>query len=235
VVAVSVRSQIASVQPGQQDNRKSAISLVVFDLGRVLIRICDGFSHACEVAAVAVPGGVNELDEATSRRIDDLVAQIDTGKIDLTTFARELAPLRGLRPQDIIRIQNIYLRGPYPGAVELIDELNAARVATACLSNTSDSHWRMMTDPSDPNYLPLERLTHRFASHLIGVRKPDGAIYEHVERATGAVPDSILFFDDLEANIAAAARRGWRAHQVRIDADPIAQVRNHLREAGVLR
>jgi HAD superfamily hydrolase (TIGR01509 family) len=210
-------------------------TLVVFDLGRVLIRICDGWSHACEVAAVAVPGGVNELDEATTRRIDDVAARLDTGRIDLDTFARELAPLRGLRPEDVVRIQNIYLRGPYPGAVELIDELKGAGVQTACLSNTSDSHWRMMTNPADPNYLPLERLTYRFASQLIGLRKPDEAIYEHVEQTTGVAPGAIVFFDDLEANVAAATRRGWRAHQVRIDADPIAQVRTHLRDAGVLR
>jgi putative hydrolase of the HAD superfamily len=212
----------------------SEVRLVVFDLGRVLIRICDGFAHACEVAEVQVPGGLNEIDEATSRRIDEVVARIDTGKIDLDTFARELAPLRGMQPADIVRIQNIYLRGPYPGAVELIDELNAAGVATACLSNTSDSHWRMMTDPADPNYLPLERLAHRFASHLVGMRKPDAGIYEYVERSTGVAAASIVFFDDLEANIAAAVRRGWRGHQVRIDADPIAQVREHLRAARVL-
>ena len=209
------------------------LPLVIFDLGRVLIRICDGWSHACELAAVAVPGGVNELDEPTSRRVEELTGKLDTGRIDLDTFARELAPLRGLRPQDVIRIQQIYLRGPYPGAVELLDELHGAGVQTACLSNTSDNHWRMMTNPADPNYLPLERLTHRFASHLIGVRKPHDAIYEHVERVSGKRVDRIVFFDDLEANVAAAARRGWRARQIRIDADPIAQVRSHLRGYGI--
>lgn len=210
------------------------VQLVVFDLGRVLIRICDGWSHACEVAAVAVPGGVNESDGSTSRRVEELAALLDTGGIDLDTFAEKLAPIRGLQPADVVRIQNIYLRGPYAGTVRLIDDLNAAGVRTACLSNTSDNHWRMMTNPADVNYLPLDRLTYRFASHLVGLRKPDERIYAHVERTTGAVPGSILFFDDLGANIEAAARRGWRAHQVRIDADPIAQVREHLRAASVL-
>jgi putative hydrolase of the HAD superfamily len=227
VVMSSAQSQIG--------NRQSAISqLVIFDLGRVLIRICDGWSHACEVASVAVPGGVSELDEVTTRRVDDVVGQLDTGRIDLDTFARELAPLRGMRPEDVIRIQQIYLRGPYPGAAQLIDDLSAAGVGTACLSNTSDSHWRMMTNPADPNFLPLDRLTHRFASHLLGVRKPHDAIYEHVERTAGVSPDSIVFFDDLEANVTAAVRRGWRGHVIRTDADPIAQARSHLRACGLL-
>lgn len=90
-----------------------------------------------------------------------------------------------------------------------------------------------MLDRGGSNYLPLDRLTYRFASHLVGAVKPDDAIYAHVERVTGVAPGSIVFFDDLEANVAAAARRGWRAHQVRVDADPIAQVRLHLRDHGI--
>ena len=82
--------------------------------------------------------------------------------------------------------------------------------------------------------MPLEKLDHRFASHLIGLRKPDDRIYAHVEQATGATPGRIVFFDDVEENVAAAARRGWRAHRISIDSDPIAQVRQHLRAAGVL-
>ena len=37
--------------------------LVVFDLGRVLVRICDGWQHAFELAGVALPHDV--LDEPT--------------------------------------------------------------------------------------------------------------------------------------------------------------------------
>jgi FMN phosphatase YigB (HAD superfamily) len=118
--------------------------------------------------------------------------------------------------------------------VELIDELSARGVRTACLSNTGEVHWRQVNDPADPNFLPLDRLTWRFASHLIGIMKPHDGIYEHVERTTGLPPASMLFFDDLEPNIAAARRRGWRAHQIQCDSDPIAQARAILREHGVI-
>ena len=58
------------------------------------------------------------------------------------------------------------------------------------------------------------RLTHRFASHLCGLCKPDAAIFEHVERTTGVPPSQILFFDDLAENVDAAKSRGWRGYVI---------------------
>ncbi len=211
------------------------MQLVVFDLGRVLVRICDGWRHACEIAGIAVPDGAGDFDDATKRRVDEIVGELDSGACDLESFARDYAPCCGVQPADILRVQQVYLRGAYPGAAELIDDVNAAGVQTACLSNTHDLHWRMMLNPSDASHLPLDRMTHRFASHLVGMRKPFDPIYEHVERTTQVSPGAICFFDDLEANVAAACRRGWQGHAIRLDADPIAQVRDHLRAAGVFR
>ena len=211
------------------------IKLVVFDLGRVLIRICDGWQHACRVAGVTVPAALGEVDPALAAEAEAVSALYDTGAIDTETFARRLAPHRGLRPEDVVRLINCYLLGPYPGVTDLVDELTRSGVRTACLSNTSDAHWRMMLDPVSPNYLPLEKLTHRFASHLVGLRKPDAAIYARVERETGVAPGGIVFFDDVEENVEAARRRGWQAH--RIDPapdDPVPQARSHLRAHGVL-
>jgi FMN phosphatase YigB (HAD superfamily) len=211
-----------------------AVSLVVFDLGRVLIRLCDGWQHACKLADVKLPSGVAAASDADRARIEELAALVDTGAIDLATYAREIAPLRGLRPDDILAMQEIFLRGAYPGAADLIDELHAAGTHTACLSNTHDHHWRQMLDPAGSNFLPLERMTYRFASHLVRTRKPLDAIYEHVERTTGLPPQSILFFDDLEANVAAAARRGWQTHRVTSCDDPIPAIHHRLRSLQIL-
>ena len=211
------------------------VRLVVFDLGRVLIRLCDDWRHACRVAGVTVPETCPDLSPDEQARLADAAARYDSGRIDLQTYAHEICGFRGLPPDDIVAMNRAYLRGPYPGAIDLLDSLHAAGVATACLSNTSEPHWGMMLDPQGPNYLALERLTYRFASHLIGAVKPNDAIYEHVERTTNLPPGAILFFDDLEANVAAARRRGWRGEVICTDADPIEQVRRHLRDAGVLR
>src|SRR5207244_351092 len=150
------------------------------------------------------------------------------------TFAREIAPYRGLRPADVIRILEVYLRGPYPGVTELFDDLHRTGVATACLSNTTDIHWQMMHDPADPNRLPMDRLTHRFASFQLGLRKPDPAIFDHVERTTGLRGEQILFFDDAPENVRAAGQHGWNAQLIGTDRDPIQQIREVLQRLGVL-
>jgi putative hydrolase of the HAD superfamily len=141
----------------------------------------------------------------------------------------------GLAPQDVTAVWNAYTRGTYAGAAELLDELRAAKVTTACLSNTNATHWGLMHDPASHSYFPFDRLTHAFASHLLKLRKPDDAIYAHVEKATGVGADGIVFFDDVAENVDAARRRGWHAH--RIDPapdDPLPQVRAQLTAHGVL-
>jgi putative hydrolase of the HAD superfamily len=209
------------------------IELVIFDLGRVLIQTCDDWRHACRYAGIALPENALELNDAEHAAMEAVIARYDTGKITVQTFCHEIAPLRGLTPEQALKTHDVFLRGPYPGATKLLADLARANLKTACLSNTSDHHWRQMLDPASPNFMSLDRLTWRFASHLIGVMKPHSDIYEHVERTTKIPATKIAFFDDLQANIAAARQRGWNAYQIRADSDPIAQVRSQLREHGL--
>jgi putative hydrolase of the HAD superfamily len=211
---------------------QDGVQLVVFDLGRVLIRICDGWAHACDVAGVAPPA--RELSPAQQAALHEAVCRSEVGEIDLATFARTCAPHLGIPESAIVSLSNAYLLGPYPGTSQLLDDLRSAGVRTACLSNTNANHWRIVTDPASPNFLPLEKLTYQFASHLVRMRKPEARIYAHVEEQTGVPPGGILFFDDLAENLAAAAARGWRTHHVRTDACPIEQARSRLRDEGVL-
>lgn len=205
--------------------------LVVFDLGRVLVRICDGWQHAFEVAGVALP---REIDAGIKARLLERVMRIEVGDGDVVAFCREAAGLVGVSCEAMTSMWRGYTRGPFHGACELLDELSAAGVTTACLSNTNAEHWGVLTDPADPHGPVLARLDHRFASHLVRARKPDAAIYEHLERETGARPADIVFFDDLAENVEAARRRGWAAHVVPVVENPIPGIRRVLIEAGVL-
>jgi putative hydrolase of the HAD superfamily len=210
------------------------IQLIVFDLGRVLLRICDSWQQACEIAGIAVPGNL-ELDDARKQRAAELVIRYDSGKMSVEEFAREIAPLRGLRPQDVLAIVDCFLRETYPGAVELLQDIRAAGVRTACLSNTSDPHWKQMLDPTHRAHLPMHLLDYAFASHLIGCCKPAAEIYQHVERESRLRGEQIIFFDDLLENVEGARARGWHAYKIEVGPDPIAQARSHLAAHGVLR
>jgi HAD superfamily hydrolase (TIGR01509 family) len=210
------------------------IELVCFDLGRVLVRICDDWLHACAVAGVRPPSA--GPDPAARARLHDLVCRVEVGNFDHEAFCREAGPVLGLSPRDVSSIWDAYTRGPYPGAVELLDDLRALGVRTACLSNTNHNHWRLMGDPASHTYFPFDRLNHTFASHLVRLRKPDPAIYAHVEQTIGVGGEAIVFFDDLPENVAAAAARGWNAYRVDPASDnPVPQTRKWLADQGVLR
>jgi FMN phosphatase YigB (HAD superfamily) len=211
---------------------ENEIRLICFDLGRVLVRICENWQHAGEVARL--PGPLPKLTDDLRNTLRSVVNESEIGKISLDEFCTRSSKLFGVDPNHIRAVSDIYLLGCYDGVAELLDELHRRGLETACLSNTNDNHWRIMFETGGPDYAPLRGLRHRFGSQLIGVRKPDPRIYEHVERAVGVGGDSIVFFDDLLENIGAARARGWIGELIQHDGNPIRQVREHLSRLGVL-
>ena len=207
-------------------SRGDEIRLVVFDIGQVLVRVCDGWQDACK--RVGIARHAIDLSDHESKQMAEIIERWDSGLIDLEQFANEVAPLRGITAAEVIRIHHAYLLGCFDGAVELIDDLNVAGLQTACLSNTNAGHWKQMSTPGDATYFPLDRMTYRFASHLVGCCKPDERIYRHVEERTGVRGSQVMFFDDRAENVRAATRIGWQGHVIALDGDPIAQVRRHL-------
>jgi putative hydrolase of the HAD superfamily len=209
----------------------SEIQLVCFDLGGVLIRLCDGWDHACALAGVTPSKPMSAEDQ---RQVVELVHREEIGGLHNGEFFQLTGPLLGLSPDDAHAMADAWLRGAFPGIDDLIDTVNHAGFQTACLSNTNDNHWRAMIDPAHANGLPLARLTHRFASHLVRDRKPNASIYRHVEQATGLPAQAILFFDDAEENVEAARALGWHAVRITDPDDPAAQMTSYLRRHNLL-
>ena len=52
------------------------------------------------------------------------------------------------------------------------------------------------------------------SSHQVGLYKPDPQMYLIALDRLGVSPDSVMFFDDVPANVAAASALGIRAFQV---------------------
>ena len=71
-------------------------------------------------------------------------------------------------------------------------------------------------------------LNHRHASHLLGLAKPDPAIFRRFEELTDRHGNEILFFDDRSDNINATRALGWHAEQINPEADTAAQIAEHL-------
>ena len=208
------------------------IRLVCFDLGGVLIRICDEWKEAYQKSGVPRPR--RSKRSQVKHQAIRIALDYELGSINTAECTQELGRLLDLSVEQVQAVADAWLRGPYDGVFELIDELSTKNVQTACLSNTNENHWRQMSSSDDSNHLPLDRLSYRFASHLIGHRKPDEPIYRHVEKTTDISPESILFFDDDQTNARSACGIGWHAQQIRLNGDPVSQIRKHLCAYGVI-
>jgi putative hydrolase of the HAD superfamily len=206
------------------------VRLICFDLGRVLIRLCDGWHHACEMAGVPLPPFFSDQQRA---QLQQLVHISECGQMCHDEFCQRSAQIMGIDPVHVDALSTAFLRDPFPGALQLVQELKDRGFLTACLSNTNASHWQIMCAETGASALALTRMDYRFGSHEIGVRKPDAEIYRHVERATGLNGSQIVFFDDILENVEGARALGWRAHQVTDRTNPVKQMRQRLRDEGV--
>ncbi len=204
----------------------TSIQLVVFDLGGVMVRLAGRWKVACAHASVPCPAVLD--DPATLDAIRDQVDPSERGHIDNREFIRRVAEIVGLTEEQTDRVGVAWLVGPYPGIEDLVDQLAGNGLQLGCLSNTNDRHWALMNGEGNAASLPMHRLHHRFASHLIGRRKPEPGIYEHVEQQTGIDPACIVFFDDNAPNVEAAQQRGWQAFTIDPER-PVEQMTEHLR------
>lgn len=212
---------------------QSQIQLVVFDLGRVLLKIAADWHEAYDRAGLHhLEPQEGDISAGTRRKHDPeaerMFSGFETGKISQDDFFAFAAETGGMTIEEAKRLMDAWLIEPFDGVDEILDELKSAGLKLACLSNTNARHWESLTDPTHPAYLPLDKLDYPYASQLIGHAKPHPETYEYVERETSTPPHAILFFDDLEENIAAANERGWHTHHITPDRDPIQQVREVL-------
>lgn len=196
----------------------------------------------CHAAGVEDRGGAAaHAHEASRRHLMDLFV---TGRLSEDEWARRLfaALDRAYTPAELMRIHDAWLAPEYAGAERLVEDLHGAGVATACLSNTNHSHWVRLVHHDGraalagaPEFPAVQRLGRHHASHLLGLAKPDPAIYRAFEAANGVAGGEILFFDDLPENVEAAHAVGWRVEAVDPHVDTTApQLREHLRRHGVL-
>jgi FMN phosphatase YigB (HAD superfamily) len=217
------------------------VGIVCFDLGGVLVRIWRTIPEMCRAAALPYREGLEH--PSALRAHHELNELHSTGAIDHDTWSDRLSQALGqlYTRAELDRLHHAVTRTEYDGVGLLVDELHDRGMLTACLSNTTHRHWVRLVHredghdlPGQPEYPTVRKLRAHYASHLLGLVKPDQAIYRSFERATGYAGDQILFFDDLPDNVAAARALGWRAELVdfRIETEP--QMRRALLAAGVL-
>ncbi|MFN7020332.1 MAG: HAD family hydrolase [Phycisphaerales bacterium] len=213
-------------------------SLIVFDLGGVLVRICRGWAEACAAAGLPVRAESDSFSASGARH--EWAARHGRGEISSPDFFARVAESTGglYTPDEVRRIHDAWLIDEYPGVLDLLNDLRSAGLATGVLSNTNHAHWVRLTPPGlggTGEFAAAGMVDHPHASHLLGLLKPGEQIYREFERRVGydGRGHEILFFDDLEENVAAAQSCGWRSEHIDHTGDTASQMRARLADHGL--
>ena len=188
---------------------------IIFDLGGVIINLSyqatiDEFSSICG----------RDMAEAYSQKSQvSIFDELETGKITGPEFYQGLREFFQTDASDeaLDRAWNAMLLDIPPGRIELIQQLNKQGKRLFLLSNTNGLHkpvFEQILEKSTglPN---LDGLFEKaYYSHLVGDRKPNESIFEHVLEDSSLKAEDTLFIEDSIQHIEAAQRVGIRAHHL---------------------
>jgi len=203
---------------------------ICLDWGGVIVRICSSFQQAAVRAGLELRP-LAASPEAIGER-SRLIHAYETGMLTSDAFFDRLSDAVGgvYTPDELRMIHDAWLIEEYPGARELIEDLRAAGLHTALLSNTNPRHYQRSLGDA---FSAIQRLDVRLLSHELGLAKPDPRVFGEVRRAVAC--ERIVYFDDRPEHVVAARAAGLLAHTVDPEGDPPAQVRAILADLDVLR
>lgn len=178
-------------------------SVIVFDLGKVLVDFDYGI--AARRFAARTTTTLPEIAKYISQ--SPLLLQYEKGIVTTQQFYDEICRVTGFRG-DLAEFSKCFadIFVPIEPMVQLQAALRQRGLRVYLFSNTNElavEHIRR----SFPFYANFDGY---ILSYEHGVMKPDARLYEVVERECGHRGAEILYLDDLPANVAAGAARGWQ-------------------------
>jgi HAD superfamily hydrolase (TIGR01509 family) len=182
----------------------SAPSVVVFDLGKVLV----DFDYSIAARRLGPRARLPASDLQFLLCQSPLLCQYETGAVTTAQFHRGVCAAAGF---------DLGLEEFADCFADIFSEIRPMIDAHAALRARGVPTWIF----SNTNEIAAVHIRRRFPfysrfdgyvlSYEQGAMKPDGRIYEVVERQTGRQGAAILYLDDRAENIAAGLARGWRA------------------------
>lgn len=195
---------------------------LLFDLGGVLVDV--DFDRALAVWAPYSSLSVEGLRRAF--RFDLQYQRHERGEIAASEYYDHLASTLSLTADRaaIARGWNSIFVGEIAPTRTMVEVMRKFLPCYA-LTNTNAAHMATWSSMFPEVVGSLDRI---FASHEMGLRKPERAAFEHISDVTGFEAGAIVFFDDLLENVQAASEAGLQGVYVRSPDD----VRNSLRAFG---
>ena len=200
------------------------ITWFLFDLGNTLIKLAYErvLENVRRSAALTRDELVDILEEPGGYR------DMERGAITFREFYEFIADKSGYRGSlhDFREIWSDFFDGPIPGSEDLLERIRA-KYRVAFLSNSNEVHAELIPR----RFATLFRKDDRFVfSHRFRVAKPDPEIFRRALEVIGALPQNVVFVDDLLENVLAARSEGLRSFQF-VDAT---QLRRELVAEGLL-
>lgn len=217
------------------ERRHRPLDIVVFDLGGVLVRITRSWVEAHQRAGLETRDVLQDQAFAREQARINLAGMLGRLSSDEYCEAIAAASRGAYSPEEIVRISKASIIEEYPGVDLLVEAVEAAGLETGALSNTTAAHWHeTRSGQSAARFPTVARIRHAHASHLLGLAKPELAIYRAFERETGLAGNRIVYFDDVEENVEAARSVNWHAETIDHSGDTAEQLHTHLRRLGLI-
>jgi putative hydrolase of the HAD superfamily len=193
---------------------------IIFDLGGVLIELGD----------TPIPEELlRQNNKITVNEWHSLPVahQFERGKVGAVEFAEKIINEFDLKisVHDFLQFFSKWPKSVYPGTEEILVALGRNH-DLSILSNCNELHWPIMKN----TFGILKYFNRAFSSHLIGLTKPDTAIFNYVLSQLQANPSDVLYFDDNEKNVESAISIGIKGIQVK----GITGVRRYLQSIDLI-
>lgn len=190
------------------------VTWFLFDLGNTLIKLAYErvLENICRDASIKRDDLVELLEQAGGYR------DLERGAVSFGDFYEFLCTNAGYRGS-LRRLREVwtdFFDGPIVGAETLLERVRE-KYRVAFLSNSNEVHAEVIPR----QFAMLFRKDDRFIfSHRFKVAKPDPEIFRRSLEILGALPQHVVFVDDLLENVLAARTVGLHAFQF-IDADSL--------------
>jgi epoxide hydrolase-like predicted phosphatase len=169
------------------------------------------------------PGELHARRKEMNRYFDASGKDGELGTLSQAQWQAGLRQFIGMTPAQLEAFVedfwNIYLGDPNPELGAYFSVLRP-RYRTALLSNSFDGAREREQD----RYHFAEMVDFNIYSHEVGLAKPDPRIYALTSQRVGVQPQEIVFLDDAERNVAAAAAYGFHAILYQNNAQAIAEI-----------
>ncbi len=180
---------------------ESAPRAIIFDIGRVIIRV--DLSRSME--SLGKREGLTHLQVLRKLEADPRWPDWQEGRMTAHEWHAHLAEKLNFSYgfEEFCTIWNSVLDPEPILPVSLFEQLGA-KCRLALLSNTDPIHVAHF----EANYDFVRHFPTRVYSCRVGSSKPAPVIYHHTLREVEAMPDEALFIDDMHENVVAAASLG---------------------------